>query len=262
MTQLTYDSGFQVNKYGSGDILPSPSLTEEGGEGVIMASHRLVAGHLAVWLDAVLQTVELPAGVPHLNTSLAYVDGDALTLKERKKRGWDLEKHRGWHWLLFWGLWILQALHAGTWVNYLHTATWWKQKHTWGKEGWSSKYKQKTRCSCHQISCDRLMCKAHELKRRSSSINNWAFNFALQKMTQFKKIRQMNSITITTHGIVLATTLKASDEKVANIGLFLEKMGDYGIKTFPQCFSRRPWAGLGSLALLTTVISSTSYSSK
>lgn len=101
MTQLTYDSGFQVNKYGSGDILPSPGLTEEGSERVIVASHRFVAGHLAVWLDAVLQTVELPAGVPHLNTSLAYVDRDALTLKERRKRGWDLERHRGGHWLYY-----------------------------------------------------------------------------------------------------------------------------------------------------------------
>lgn len=57
-----------------------------------------------------------------------------------------------------------------------------------GKEGWSSKYKQKICCSCHQISCDRLMCKAHELKRRSSSINNWAFNFALQKTTNSKRL--------------------------------------------------------------------------
>ena len=45
-----------------------------------MASYRLVAGHLAIWLDTVLQTVELPTGVPHLNTSLAYMDRDAFTL--------------------------------------------------------------------------------------------------------------------------------------------------------------------------------------
>lgn len=161
MTQLTYDSGFQVNKYGSGDILPSPSLTEEGGERVIMASHRLVAGHLAVWLDAVLQTVELPAGVPHLNTSLAYMDGDALTLKERKKKGWDLERHRAWHWLLLWGLWILQALHAGTWVNYSHTATWWKQKHIWGKkvevQSTSKRFAAAVTRSHVTVSCAKLM---------------------------------------------------------------------------------------------------------
>lgn len=56
-----------------------------------MASHRLVAGHLAIWLDTMFQTVELPAGVPHLNTCLAYVDGDAFTLEERKRTGGDLE---------------------------------------------------------------------------------------------------------------------------------------------------------------------------
>lgn len=86
MTLLTNDSGFQVNKDCSGDVLPSPSLTEEGGEGVVVASHRLVAGHLAVRLDAVFQTVELPAGVPHLDTSLAYMDRDTFTLEEKKRK--------------------------------------------------------------------------------------------------------------------------------------------------------------------------------
>lgn len=51
---LTNDSRFQVNKDGSGDILPSPRLTEESGEGVIVASDGLVAGHLTVWLDPML----------------------------------------------------------------------------------------------------------------------------------------------------------------------------------------------------------------
>lgn len=51
---LTNDSRFQVNKDGSGDILPSPCLTEESGEGVIVASHGLVAGHLTVWLYPML----------------------------------------------------------------------------------------------------------------------------------------------------------------------------------------------------------------
>jgi hypothetical protein len=30
--------------------------------------------HLAIWLDAVLQAVELPAGITNLDTSLADVD--------------------------------------------------------------------------------------------------------------------------------------------------------------------------------------------
>lgn len=48
-----------------------------------MTSDRLLAGHLSVRLDAVLQTIELPAGVPHLDTSLANMDRDALALEER-----------------------------------------------------------------------------------------------------------------------------------------------------------------------------------
>lgn len=79
---LTYNRGFQVNKDRPGNILPCPRLAEEGGEGVIVASHRLAAGHLSVRLDAVLKTVELPAGVPHLDTGLAYMDRDAFTLGE------------------------------------------------------------------------------------------------------------------------------------------------------------------------------------
>lgn len=51
---LTNNSRFQVNKDGSGDVLPSPRLTEESGEGVIVASHGLVAGHLTVWLYPML----------------------------------------------------------------------------------------------------------------------------------------------------------------------------------------------------------------
>ena len=51
-----------------------------------LVSHRLLDGHLSVRLDVVLQTVELPAGVPHLDASLAYVDGDAFTLGEGKRR--------------------------------------------------------------------------------------------------------------------------------------------------------------------------------
>lgn len=82
----TNDGGFQVNEDRSGDVLPSPGLTEEGCERVIVPSHGLVTRHLAVWLDTMFQAVELPAGVPHLNTSLANVDGDAFALKEKRGR--------------------------------------------------------------------------------------------------------------------------------------------------------------------------------
>ena len=61
-------------------MLASPSFREEGVEGVITTANGLVGGHLAIRLDAVLQAVELPAGVAHLATGLAHMDGDALTL--------------------------------------------------------------------------------------------------------------------------------------------------------------------------------------
>lgn len=88
----TNNSGLQVNKDGPGNVLPSPSLAEEGCEGVIVTSDRLVARHLAVRLNSVFQAVEFPAGVPHLDTSLAHVDRDAFTLKGKRegqlRSGW------------------------------------------------------------------------------------------------------------------------------------------------------------------------------
>ena len=62
-------------------MLPSSGLGEESIETVISGSDGLVGGHLAIRLDAVLQTVELPAGVANPDTGLADVDTDTLTLK-------------------------------------------------------------------------------------------------------------------------------------------------------------------------------------
>lgn len=88
----TNDCGFQVNKDGPGNVLPSPGLTEEGCEGVIVASSGLGARHLTIRLDTMFQAVEFPAGVPHLYTSLAHVDGDAFTLKDKR----EINLRSGW----------------------------------------------------------------------------------------------------------------------------------------------------------------------
>ena len=61
-------------------MLPGSGLGEESVETVVSGSDGLVGGHLAIRLDAVLEAVELPAGVAHLATGLANMDGDALTL--------------------------------------------------------------------------------------------------------------------------------------------------------------------------------------
>ena len=63
-------------------MLASSGLGEEGVEGVVSCTDSLVRGHLAIRLYSMLQTVELPARVTNLATSLANVDRDALTLKQ------------------------------------------------------------------------------------------------------------------------------------------------------------------------------------
>lgn len=85
LLKLTNHGGLQVDKDGSGDVLPAAGLTEESGEGVVVASGGLCGGHVAVRLDVVLQAVQLPAGVAHLDTSLADVDRDTLALWRNKR---------------------------------------------------------------------------------------------------------------------------------------------------------------------------------
>jgi len=75
--------GLQVNKDSPGHMLACTSFGKEGVEGVISTANGLVRGHLAIRLDAVLQAVELPAGIANLAASLANVDRDALTLQRR-----------------------------------------------------------------------------------------------------------------------------------------------------------------------------------
>ena len=76
------DNGWlEVHENGPGHVLAGPGLREEGGVGVVPAAGLLVGGHGAVWLDAVLEAVELPARVADLAARLADVDGDALALQ-------------------------------------------------------------------------------------------------------------------------------------------------------------------------------------
>ena len=77
---LVNHGGLEVHKHSPGHVLPRPSLREEGVEGVIASPDGLVAGHLAIGLDAVLEAVELPAGVTDLGSGLADVNGDTFSL--------------------------------------------------------------------------------------------------------------------------------------------------------------------------------------
>ena len=82
MYLLTYYGRFKVDEYSSGHVLSGASLTEEGVERVIATTDGLVAGHLTIRLDSVLQAVQLPAGVTDLASCLSNVYGDTFTLKE------------------------------------------------------------------------------------------------------------------------------------------------------------------------------------
>ena len=82
MILRTYNSWLKVNKYSTRHMFACPSLAEEGVEGVVSPSDGLVTRHLAVRLDAMLEAIQLPACIANLDTSLAHMDGNALTLQE------------------------------------------------------------------------------------------------------------------------------------------------------------------------------------
>lgn len=73
ISKLTDYSRLQVDKHGTGHVLASSGLAEEGVERVIATSDGLVSGHLAIRLDPVLKAVELPAGIADLDSGLANV---------------------------------------------------------------------------------------------------------------------------------------------------------------------------------------------
>lgn len=76
----TDDSGLEVNHDGSGNMTAGSGLREKGGErGVVLS--LLVRWHTAIGLDSVLQAVQFPASISDLDSGLADVDRDDLTLK-------------------------------------------------------------------------------------------------------------------------------------------------------------------------------------
>ena len=82
-TPLTDNSGLEIDEDSAGHVFAGTSLAEERVEGIVTTTDGLVAGHLTVRLDAMLQTVELPAAITDLDAGLADVHGDTLTHFER-----------------------------------------------------------------------------------------------------------------------------------------------------------------------------------
>jgi hypothetical protein len=78
-TDLIDYGWLEINEDGTWNVLSGSSLAKERVERVISTSDRLVTGHLTVRLDTVFQTVQLPAGIAHLDSGLADMYADALT---------------------------------------------------------------------------------------------------------------------------------------------------------------------------------------
>jgi hypothetical protein len=60
-------------------MFSSSSLGKESIEGIIRSMDRLVAWHLTIRLDSMLQAVQLPAGISHLDSGLTDMYGDTFT---------------------------------------------------------------------------------------------------------------------------------------------------------------------------------------
>lgn len=57
-------------------------FAEKCVEAVRLDADGRIARHYTIGLDAVLQAVELPAGVAHLDASLANMNADAFSLEK------------------------------------------------------------------------------------------------------------------------------------------------------------------------------------
>lgn len=72
------DGWFEIDKDSTWDVLAARSLREEGVEGIIGKTKRVVRGHVTIRGDTMLQAVQLPALVSDLDTGLTEVDRDTF----------------------------------------------------------------------------------------------------------------------------------------------------------------------------------------
>ena len=91
----------KVQEDSAGNVLSGTSLREKGVESIVTTTDGLVRRHLTVRLDAMLQTVQLPAGIANLDTGLTDVNGDDLTHGDlvdgnakKRRRGQQQDKRR------------------------------------------------------------------------------------------------------------------------------------------------------------------------
>ena len=66
-------------------MLSCTCLAEKGVERVVSSTNGFVCGHLSVWLDTMLETVQLPTSIADLHTSLSNMYRDTLTLQGKEE---------------------------------------------------------------------------------------------------------------------------------------------------------------------------------
>ena len=81
---LTDNRRFQINENGAWNVFSRSGLAEKRVEGIVSSADSLVAGHLAIRLNSMLQAVQLPTSISNLNSSLANVDRNTFTLRQEK----------------------------------------------------------------------------------------------------------------------------------------------------------------------------------
>jgi len=72
------DSRLQIHKHGARHMLAGTRLAEESVESIVATADSLVTGHLAIWLDAMLEAEKLPAGIANLHATLTDVKTESL----------------------------------------------------------------------------------------------------------------------------------------------------------------------------------------
>merc|ERR1719277_1960303 len=77
-SHLIYDGRLQVHHHATGHVLPGASLREKSVEGVVSTTDGLVARHLSVGLNAMLQAEQLPARIADLDAGLSDVDAESF----------------------------------------------------------------------------------------------------------------------------------------------------------------------------------------
>ena len=78
MIYLVNNGRLKIEENRAGNVFAGTGLREEGVEGIITATDGLVGRHLAIRLDTMFETEELPAGVTDLNTGLTDVDAECF----------------------------------------------------------------------------------------------------------------------------------------------------------------------------------------